>query len=103
MTTKPYLRLTKLIAEETKGPITLNRLTDMINGANRKAGTNCFINRRTLHKIKNAPEKVGLTLNVLIALNTYFKERGQGLEQLPILETRGILEILVAAPRVVFM
>jgi len=44
------------------------------------------------------PHKVGLTYNILVALNTYFKKRGVGLQQLPILETRGVLEVLVDSP-----
>ena len=103
MTTKPALRLSKLIAQETAGAITLNRLAELINEANRDAGTNCFVNRKTLAKIRDEPQKVGLTWSILVALNTYFKKRGQGLQQLPILETRGVLEVLVDAPRVVFM
>ena len=103
MTTKPALRLSKLIAKETAGAITLNRLAELINEANRDAGTNCFVNRKTLAKIRDEPQKVGLTWNILVALNTYFKKRGQGLQQLPILETRGVLEVLIDAPRVVFM
>ena len=103
MSTKPALRLSTLIANETSGAITLNRLAELINEANREAGTGCFLNRRTLAKIKNMPHKVGLTYNILVALNTYFKKRGVGLQQLPILETRGVLEVLVDSPRVVFM
>lgn len=103
MTTKPPLRLTKLIARFTEGPINPNRLTDLINKANREAGTNCFITRRALLKIRDQPQKVGLTYNILIALNTYFKKFGVGLQQLPILETPGVLEVLVDSPRLVFM
>src|SRR5208283_3568252 len=55
MSTKPALRLSTLIANETSGAITLNRLAELINEANREAGTGCFLNRRTLAKIKNMP------------------------------------------------
>lgn len=104
MTTKPALRLSRLIASETgKNGVKLNRLTSLINEANRAAGTNCYVNRRMLAKIRDKPEKIGLTLNVLVALNTYYRKRGLGLQQLPILETRGVLEPLMDSPRVVFM
>ena len=104
MTAKPALRLSRLIASETgDGGMRLNRLTSLINEANQEAGTNCFVNRRMLAKIRDKPEKVGLTWNVLIALNTYFRKRGLGLQQLPILETRGVLEPLMDSSRVVFM
>src|SRR5438552_1127563 len=54
--------------------------------------------------VRDEPQKVGLSWNILVALNTYFRKRGQpGLQQLPILETRGGLEVLVDSPRVVFM
>ncbi|MCW5556008.1 MAG: hypothetical protein KIS67_28105 [Verrucomicrobiae bacterium] len=56
-----------------------------------------------LAKIRDKLEKVGLTLNVLVALNTYCRKRGLGLQQLPILETRGVLEPLMDSSRVVFM
>ncbi|HEY3857232.1 MAG TPA: hypothetical protein VGO67_22850 [Verrucomicrobiae bacterium] len=104
MTTKPALRLSRLIASETgKNGVKLNRLTSLINEANREAGTNCYVNRRMLANIKDKPEKVGLTLNVLVALNTYYRKRGLGLQQLPILETRGVLEPLMDSSRVMFM
>jgi len=103
MSIKPALRLSSLIARETAGAITLNRLAELINEANREAGTNCFVHRKTLARIRDEPQKVSLTWSILVALNTYFKKRGQGLQQVPILETRGVLEVLMEAPRVVFM
>ena len=104
MTAKPALRLSRLIASETgKGGIKLNRLTSLMNEANREAGTNCYVNRRMLAKIRDEPEKVGLTLNMMVAFDTYYRKRGLGLRQLPILETRGVLEPLMDSPRVVFM
>jgi hypothetical protein len=42
-------------------------------------------------------------MQVLVALNTYYRKRGLGLQQLPILETRGVLEPLMDSSRVVFM
>jgi hypothetical protein len=104
MNTRPVLRLSRLIASETgTNGVKLNRLTALINEANQEAGTNCYVNRRMLAKIRDNPEKVGLTLNVMIALNTYYRKRGLGLQQLPILETTGVLEPLMDASRVVFM
>jgi hypothetical protein len=103
VTTRPPLRLSTLIAAETSGAVTLNRLAELINEANRKAGTGCLVNRKILAKIRDEPQKVGLTWNILVALNTYFQKRGQGLQQLPILETRGVFEVLLDSPRVVFM
>jgi hypothetical protein len=101
----PPLRLSSLIAKATDGPVTLNRLAELVNEANRKAGTNCSVDRRTLRKIRDEPQNVGLTYNTLVALNTYYKDkdRGLSLQHLPILETRGVLEVLVDSPRLVFM
>jgi hypothetical protein len=42
-------------------------------------------------------------LDVMIAFDTYYRKRGLGLKQLPILETRGVLEPLMDVSRVVFM
>ena len=103
VTTRPPLRLSTLIAVETSGAVTVTRLADLINDANRKAGTGCFVNRKILGRIRDEPQKVGLTWNILVALNTYFQKRGQGLQQVPILETRGVFEVLLDSPRVVFM
>src|ERR1035441_84491 len=104
MTTIPALRLSRLIANETgTNGVKLNRLTALINEANREAGTKCYVNRKMLARIRDEPETVGLTMQVLVALNTYYRKRGLGLQQLPILETRGVLEPLMDSSRVVFM
>ena len=77
MTTRPALRLSRLIAGETgTNGVKLNRLTSLINEANREAGTKCFVNRKMLARIRDNPDKVGLTMNVLVALNTYYRNRG---------------------------
>ncbi len=80
MPTKPALRLSRLIASETgKDGIKLNRLTALINEANREAGTNCYVNRRMLANIRDNPGKIGLTLNGLIAFNTYYRAARVGI------------------------
>jgi len=104
MSTIPPLRLSRLIANDTgTNGLKLNRLTALINEANREAGTKCYVNRKMLARIRDEPETVGLTMQVLVALNTYYRKRGLGLQQLPILETRGVLEPLMDSSRVVFM
>jgi hypothetical protein len=61
------------------------------------------IDPRTLVKLQKAPNKVSLNLDLLNALNEYFKLLGEGLHRLPILVTRGLVEPLFDAQRVVFM
>ena len=104
MSTIPPLRLSRLIANDTgTNGLKLNRLTALINEANREAGTKCYVNRKMLARIRDEPETVGLTMQVLVALNTYYRKRGLGLQQLPSLETRGVPEPLMDSSRVVFM
>jgi len=100
---KPPLRVSRLIAEATASAITINRLAELINKANEEAGTNCTVNGKMLRNIRDNPEKVGLTWSILVALHTYFKQHGASLQHLPILETRGVIEVLVDARRLVFM
>jgi hypothetical protein len=100
---KPVLRLSTLIREETDTGITLHRLAQLINEENQEAGTNCRIDHRMLAKIRDDPQKMGLTMEMLVALDTYFRKRGKGLQQLPILETRGVLEALVDSAHLNFM
>jgi hypothetical protein len=103
MREKPTLRLQILVAREIRRVGTANRLARLINEANAQAGTNLNVDPRTLVKIWKIPGSVGLTLDLLAALNEYFKLFGEGLDKLPILATRGLLEPLSDAERLVFM
>ena len=103
MFTKPPLRVSRLIALETERAVTINRLAELIKKANEEAGTHCSVSGKMLRKIRDNPEGVGLTWEILVALHTYFKKRGASLQHLPILETRGVLEVLVEARRLVFL
>jgi hypothetical protein len=97
------LRLQHLIAREIKRCRSAAHLAQLINDANSQAGSKFKVDRRTLLKIRDEPGKVGLTLNILTALNEYFKQFGEGLHKLPILATRGLVEPLFDAKRLVFM
>jgi hypothetical protein len=103
MFTKPPLRVSRLIAQETARALSINRLAELIRSANEEAGTNCRVSGKMLKKIRDNPEKVGLSWSILVALHTYFKKHGASLQHLPILETRGVLEVLVDARRLVFL
>jgi len=92
-----------LIAQETDRAISINRLAELIKKANDEECTHCSVSGKMLRKIRDNPEKVGLTWNILVALHTYFKRHGASLQHLPLLETRGVLEVLVDARRLVFM
>ena len=100
---KPTLRLQHLIAREAKRVGTVNRLAQLINDANARVGSKLTVDRRTLLRIRDNPENVGLTLNLLTALNEYFKHLGEGLHKWPILSTRGLIEPLADAHQLVFM
>ena len=103
MFTKPPLRVSRLIAKATESAMTINHLAELINKANAESGTGCSVNGKMLRNIRDNPQKVGLTWNCLVALHTYFKHHGASLQHLPILETRGVIEVLVDARRLVFM
>jgi len=82
----------------------VHRLAQLINEANREVGSNCCVNHRMLAKIRDEPQNVGITYDVLVAIHIYLVKNGKpGLQQLPILETRGVLEVLMHSSRVVFM
>ena len=103
MNATPTLRLQLLVAREIDRLGGVNRLAHLINEANSQAGSKLTVDRRTLLKIRDMPGKVSLTLNILTALNEYFRQRGEGLHKLPILATRGLVEPLFDAERLVFM
>ncbi len=103
MRATPTLRLQLLVAREVKRLGSATRLAQLVNEANAQAGSKLAVDRRTLLKIRDMPGKVSLTLNLLTALNEYFKQLGEGLHKLPILATRGLVEPLFDAERLVFM
>jgi hypothetical protein len=103
MCAKPTLRLQLLVAREIEKIGNVNRLTQLVNEANVQAGTKLKVDRRTLLKIRDTPGKVSLTLDLLTALNEYFKPLGEGLHKYPILTSGGLVEALFDAERVVFM
>lgn len=103
MRAKPILRLQVLVAREIKRLGKVSRLAQLINEANSQAGSKLTVDPRTLRKIRDTPGKVSLTLDLLTALNEYFKPLGDGLHKLSILATRGLVEPLFDAERLVFM
>ncbi len=103
MPEKPTLRLQQLIAREIERLGKVTQLAELIKEANREAGFRLTVDPRTLLKIRDNPGGVSLTLDILTALNEYFKQRGEGLHRLPILSTRGLVEPLSDAARLVFM
>jgi hypothetical protein len=103
MNAKPTLRLQILIAREIKRVGNPTRLAQLIAEANEDAGWKRKVDRRTLTNLSKNPDKVAFTLDMLAALNEYFKLLGEGLDRVPMLVTRGLLEPLVDARRLVFM
>jgi len=103
MRESPTLRLQHLVAREIKKVGTVNRLAQLVAEANLRAGFKRTVDHRTLRKIRDNPEGVGLTLDILLALNEYFKQFGEGLHKLPILTTRGLVEPLSDASKLAFM
>jgi hypothetical protein len=103
MNTPPVLRLQGLISHEIDRVGGAPRLAELVNQANANAGSRRKVDRRTLVKIRDAPAKVSLTLDLLIALNEYLKTVGAPLHKLPILVTRGVVEPLFDSERLVFM
>lgn len=103
MNARPILRLKLLVDREIKHLGTVTRLTQLVNEANQRAGSKLRVDRRTLIKIRDTPGKVALTMDILTALNEYFRTLGEGLHKIPILASRGLLEPLFDAHRVVFM
>jgi len=102
MNGKPPLRLHSLVLLALENS-NVNHLARVINKANDDAGTRCHVNRNLLRNLRDRPGSVGLTWDHLVALHTYFKERGASLQHLPILETRGVFEALGHQQRLVFM
>jgi hypothetical protein len=101
--TPPDLRLATLIKEAFANGNNPHRLAAEINQSNAEVHSPYRVNHKTLAKLRDNPEAVGLTYAMLVALNTHFKKFGKGLQQLPIFETRGILEVLTETPRLFFM
>lgn len=103
MFTKPPLRLTRIIKQLTADTYTIHGLCELINQANAEVGSNCQVNRHLITNLRDNPEKVSFTWAQLTALNIYFKKFGLSLQHLPILETRGVFEVIGDVPKVVFM
>lgn len=97
------LRVVSLIRQEEKRHGNFHKLASAINAANSAKNTGLQVNHQTLKKIANAPERCALRYNLLMALDTYFTDRGESLADLPLLEKRGIIECLVNARRIVFL
>ncbi|MEK7674708.1 MAG: hypothetical protein AAB676_02590 [Verrucomicrobiota bacterium] len=57
MFTKPPLRVSRLIAQETERAITINRLAELIKKANEEAGTNCSVSRKMLRLISRPADR----------------------------------------------
>jgi hypothetical protein len=82
---------------------TANRLAERVNAMNRDAGLRCRISRKTLVRIRDCPEHVSFNLDNLTALNTYFAARGESLQDKPIFEKRGVLDVIGSSPQVIFL
>jgi hypothetical protein len=98
------LRLTTVIEREMGEVGNFHALAKRINDANVAKGIKASVEHRTLDKIVNDPDKVRLSRNQLIALDTYLSPKGEGLDDQPILEKLGILHCVANPKRkVVFL
>jgi hypothetical protein len=97
------LRLTgivRLLATEVGN---FNRLESLIKDANAKASMPGSIAARTLRKLVENPKGVSLTWSNFVALENFLVTRGKSLQNLPIFETRGVLDSLIENPRISFL
>ena len=101
----PALRLTRWIklATDKKNGKTINALAKAINGAYPYEDPRGTVRNRLLTRLRDNPQSVTLAYWQLIALNTYFKAQGLSLQQLPMLESRGVIEVMSEGKKVVFM
>ncbi len=99
----PVFRLTRMVKAAIAREGTPNRLAERINAMNRDAALSCRISRKTLVKIRDCPAQVSFNLDNLTALNTYFAAYGESLQDKPIFEKRGILDVIASSPQVVFL
>lgn len=102
MFNKPKFRLHTLVQNAVNNLGNRNRLFHEIEEANTRVGSGCTIARGALNKLNNG-EPVGLTEDNMVALHVYFSTKDSSLQHLPIFETRGVLEALSEADRLVFM
>lgn len=100
---KPTLRLQLLLDREIKKVGNPNRLAHLVNDANARVGSKLRVNRRTLLRIRDNPESVGITVDLLSTLDIYFRQYGEGFNKLPMLASRGLMEPLFDADSVVCM
>lgn len=103
MSTPPEFRLQRLIKEAIKREKSVYALMEQINRANAQAGLTCRVGRRTLQKLSECPSKVKLTLDTLIAINTYLALHGQSLQDWPIFEKQGVLDQIGTSEHVYFL
>jgi len=103
MNPPPVFRLPRMVKAAIDREGTANRLAERINSMCRDAGQSCRITRRTLVKIRDRPESVCFTLEILTALQIYFAAHGESLADKPLFEKRGVLEAVSCSRRVVFV
>ncbi len=93
----------KNIVEKALHTLSPNGLADAINAANQAAKTGASITRYVLLRLVNNTKNVSLSYSNLVALDCYFSQQGQGLDENPIFERRGLLNCLVEKKRVTFL
>jgi hypothetical protein len=103
MNSGPDFRLPRMIKAAIAREGNPHRLAEKINVLNRDAGLRCRVNRRTLIKIRDYPDQVSFTLDILKALNTYFASCGESLQDKPIFEKRNVLDVVASSARVYFL
>src|SRR5262245_48634088 len=99
----PPLRLVRLIKQAMAGGISVNRLAELINEANKEADTGCRVTRQMIGNLLKCPHKSKLGWDPIVAFHTYLKKLGHSLQHEPILETRGVFEALNEKQHLVFM
>ena len=100
---KKTLRLAGVIRREIERVGTAHRLARLIDNANAVADTGLTVNRRALAGLAAGGEETHLTVRLLRALDVYFAPRGEGLQDRPVFEKKGILECLVEARKISFL
>ena len=97
------LRLAGVIQREIVRVGNAHRLARLINDANAVAHTGLTVGRRTLSRLARGGESARLTLKLLRALDVYLAPLGEGLQDRPVFDKKGILECLVETRNISFL
>lgn len=92
-----------MLAREIELVGTPHELARRVNEKNVEAGSHLRVDHRRLQKVAEGSLKVGLTREMLAALDVYFRQKGVSLTGFPMIMTRGIAEPLSESKRLVFM